>query len=341
MEMEDAFLQALHDSPAEDSSWLILADWLEEQGQAERAELARLHVEARQHRSPTEHKRAQQRTRELLGAGFRPGVPILTNSLSMEFVLIPPGSFLMGSRKNRNDHRPEEQPRREITITRPFYLGRFQVTQSQYEAVQGVNPSYFQPDHPHCQDIDAGTLPVETVAYVDITSFCRRLSALPREQQAGRRYRLPTEAEWEYACRAGSTSRYNVGDTLTYCEANFDGYSWEDDKADSLPTSGPVGRTTPVGSYPPNLFGLYDMHGNVWEWCKDWFDPGYYREGPTVDPPGPRRGYRRVLRGGGWSTPNDLCRSALRGHNTVTARHNYNGFRVVLEFRKRPRRSLQ
>jgi uncharacterized protein (TIGR02996 family) len=341
MDMEDAFLKALHDSPAEDSSWLVLADWLEEQGQGERAELARLHVQARQPRIAAQRKREHQRACALLEAGFRPCVPILTNSLGMEFVLIPPGSFLMGSRKNRDDHRPEENPRREITITRPFYLGRFQVTQSQYQALQGVNPSYFHPNHPRCQDIDTNTLPVETVGYLDISHFCRRLSALAEEQQAGRRYRLPTEAEWEYACRAGSTTRYNVGDTLNLRQANFDGRAWEDEKAAPIPTPGPMGRTTPVGSYPPNLFGLYDLHGNVWEWCKDWFDADYYREGPTVDPPGPRRGSRRVLRGGGWSTPTDLCRSALRGHNTVSARHNYNGFRVVLEVRKRARRSVQ
>jgi formylglycine-generating enzyme required for sulfatase activity len=183
----------------------------------------------------------------------------------------------------------------------------------------GGNPSWFGPSGEGAALVgpaERPRLPVETVSYRDAAAFCRRLSARPEEKAAGRRYRLPSEAEWEYACRAGvCQTAYHFGSRLSPRDARFNGRG---------------AHPLPVGSFRPNLFGLFDMHGNVWEWCADWYDEAYYKRGPTLDPTGPEDGERRVLRGGGWSTPAALCRSALRGHNTLNARHNYNGLRVAV-----------
>jgi formylglycine-generating enzyme required for sulfatase activity len=182
----------------------------------------------------------------------------------------------------------------------------------------GANPSWFSPTGDGRGSVavrDTRPFPVENVSYLDALDFCRRLSRLPAERRAGRAYRLPTEAEWEYACRAGVWSTpYHFGPDLDPARANFKSF----------------GRPVPVGSYDPNAWGLFDMHGNVWEWCADWFDAAWYRHSQAEDPPGPATGQRRVLRGGGWTGSVDFCRSALRGHNLVDARHNYNGFRVAL-----------
>lgn len=339
MDMEKAFHQALIERPGDEAGWLVLADWLDDQGRSEQGELTRLHARLRGLLTDTERQPLEERACRLLAAGARPWIPQMTNSIGMVFVLIPPGIFWMGSEENSRFPHGEESPRHLVTITRPFYLGQHQVTQHQYEAVLGTNPSHFRRDHPRCRRLETSAFPVETVSYTDIELFCQQLAELPAEQKAGRRYRLPTEAEWEYSARAGSSTWFHVGDTLTPDQANFSAsYALADE--DGLSSGGGVlGRTTPVGSYAPNLFGLHDMHGNVWEWCSDWYSSGYYARSPGEDPAGPKRGERRVLRGGGWSTSSDLCRSALRGHNTVDARHNYNGFRVVLEPRVRRRGS--
>jgi uncharacterized protein (TIGR02996 family) len=344
MEMEGAFLKAIHDQPAEEASWLVLADWLEEQNQPERAELVRLHVQLRTPLKARARGPLQRRAVELLAAGFRPAVPVLTNSIGMSFVLIPPGSFLMGSLKSESLAHQEEMPRRMVRISRPFYFGLCQVTQGQLVQVLGRNRSLFQLGHPACAGVDISTLPAEGISYTDVSRFCRTLAALPAEQEAGRVYRAPSEAEWEYACRAGSTTPFHTGNTLPFSLANCDGEAydaetdWEDPFIPTANRTTPVGRTMPVGSYPPNLFGLHDLHGNVWEWCRDWFDPGYYCDAPSVDPTGPPRGQRRVLRGGGWSTGKEYCRSAQRGHNTVGGRYDYNGFRVAFDALPRTRR---
>jgi eukaryotic-like serine/threonine-protein kinase len=142
----------------------------------------------------------------------------------------------------------------------------YEVTQGEYERVMGTNPSHFKGDP---------RLPVETVSWQDAMTFCERLSALPAERSAGRVYRLPTEAEWEYACRAGSTTIYSFGDS----EGSLGDYAWYDSNSGS--------KTHPVGQKRPNAWGLYDMHGNVWEWCSDWYDGSYYASSPVDDPTGP------------------------------------------------------
>jgi uncharacterized protein (TIGR02996 family) len=318
--MESAFREAILDNAAEDDSWLVLADWLEEQGQLERAELARLQVSLRKSMPQRERARLGSQVQKLLASGVRPWVASVTNSLGMRLVLVPPGRFPMGSPSRRGAVESDEFPRHDVYITRPFYLSACHVTQEQYQRIMGRNPSYFGADGLGAdlvRHVDAGKLPVESVSYEHIQLFLRRLSARAVERKARRVYRLPTEAEWEYACRAGiGHTAYHFGSHLHARIARFGGNGG--------------GYPMPVGSYRPNLFGLYDMHGNVWDWCNDRYDEEYYAASPEEDPPGSAQGDRRVQRGGGWSTPAALCRSALRGHNTVDARHNYNGFRVAV-----------
>jgi uncharacterized protein (TIGR02996 family) len=318
--MEAAFLQSILDNPTGEDTWPVLADWLEEDGQLDRAELVRLHVRLRSALPRRGRAGLEKRVQKLLSGGVRPCVPTITNSLGMKLTLIPPGCFTMGSAKRSSSTDGDELPPHPVTISKAFYLGTHQVTQDQFTSVMRRNPSHFGPNGGgalRVQHLDMSTLPVDSVSYEDIEEFCRRLSSRAAEKRAGRIYRLPTEAEWEYACRAGvSHTPYHFGRRLPARVARFNGNGG--------------GHPVPVGSYPPNLFGLYDMHGNVWEWCSDWYDDRYYTRTPESDPAGPRRGERRVLRGGGWSSSPNLCRSALRGHNTVDARHDYNGFRVAL-----------
>jgi uncharacterized protein (TIGR02996 family) len=317
--MEAAFLGAIHEKPDDDDNWLVLTDWLEEDGQAERAELVRLQLRLR--REPILRRRRvdEARVQALLAGGVRPCVPALTVALGMHLALVPPGICWMGSVRPRLAVDHDECPRHLVRITRAFYLGICQVTQGQYEEVMGHNPAHFGPSGPGAdatRHLDRQTLPVENVSFADAVEFCRRLSARPEERKARRRYRLPTEAEWEYAAR-GCICRtaFHTGSRLLARDARFGGRGQ---------------HPLPVGRYRPNLFGLHDIHGNVWEWCADWYDERYYERSPAEDPPGPPDGHRRVLRGGGWSTPAEHCRSAVRGNNFVDARHNYNGFRVAL-----------
>lgn len=174
---------------------------------------------------------------------------------------------------------------------------------------------------------------VDTISnWEDAAEFCRRLSNLPEERKAGRHYDLPTEAEWEYACRAETTTAFHYGKSLSSAQANFRG-----DEPYGGGDRGPnLGRTTKVGSYQPNAFGLYDMHGNVWEWCKDWYKEDYYRESPLRDPHGPAKADKRVEggthveRGGSWFDAAKTCRSALRGLGRLDEFGGDRGFRVVL-----------
>jgi uncharacterized protein (TIGR02996 family) len=344
--MEQAFLQALLERPAAEDSWLVLADWLEENGNGLRAELLRLQIELRHEGRVRARTAREKRVQQLLAEGVRPVVPTFTNSIGVQMALIPPGVFFMGSVRRRGTepwNRPDddEMPRRLVRITKPFFLGVTELTQEQYVAVMGENPSYFGPAGEGAQRVgglDWRTLPVENVSYLEIREFCRRLSARPAERKARRAYRLPTEAEWEYACRGCICHvSYAFGDELTPQLACFNhGLSVTGDEIEDEEEDEPAENEhpMPVGSYRPNLFGLYDMHGNVWEWCHDWYDDRYYARGPRDDPPGPDdpgpAGERRVLRGGGWISLAGLCRSALRGHNTLDARHNYNGFRLAM-----------
>ena len=192
-------------------------------------------------------------------------------------------------------------------------MGSTEVTQAQWNKVIGNNPSSFKGDE----------LPVYQIRPYEAVWFCKRLSEMPEEKKAGRKYRLPTEAEWEYACRAGTMTPFNFGSQLNGRQANSDGT-----RPYGTDTKGPnLEKTSPVGTYPANAWGLYDMHGNVWEWCSDWY--GEYPSGSVTDPSGPARGWQRVYRGGDWRVDAVNCRSADRGCDP-SIRSRFIGFRVVM-----------
>ena len=229
-------------------------------------------------------------------------LPESSNSIGMEFKLIPAGKFTMGS----NDGSDRDKPAHQVTLTKPFKMGVHEVTQAQYEQVMKNNPSKVKgADHP-----------VVMVSWTDAMEFCRRLSELPAEKAAGNVYRLPTEAEWEYACRAGTTTQFSFGDD----ESDLGDYAWYDDNSD--------GKTHPVGEKLPNAWGLYDMHGNVREWCQDRF--GDYPSGSVTDPSGATSGSDRVYRGGSWYDYAGYRRSANRGRFRPSLRDINDGFRVCL-----------
>jgi formylglycine-generating enzyme required for sulfatase activity/outer membrane protein assembly factor BamB len=257
-------------------------------------------------------------------------LPNLTNSIGMKLVCIPAGTFLMGSGDADPDAQPDEKPRHRVRITRPVYLGAFEVTQEEYQKVMGINSSFFSETglgKDKVKGLDTKRLPAEQVRWLDAVEFCRRLSARPQERKAGRLYRLPTEAEWEYACRAGTTTAFNLGDKLSSRQANFNGTHPYGGAA-----KGPfLTRTTPVGSYPPNAWGLYDMHGNVWEWCADWYGRTYYKSSPVDDPRGPKSGSMRVIRGGEWYGDGRDCRSAFRYAEMPGGTFYVMGFRVAMD----------
>jgi formylglycine-generating enzyme required for sulfatase activity len=214
----------------------------------------------------------------------------LGNGASMKLVLIRPGKFMMGGKEQH-----------EVTLTKPYYLGVTLVTQAQYEAVMGQNPSRFKgPMHP-----------VETIGWDDAADFCRKLSAKTRQT-----VRLPTEAEWEYACRAGTKTAFSFGDS----DADLDDYGWY--------AGNSSGTTHPVAQKKPNPWGLYDMHGNVWEWCADWHDD--YPKQAVTDPQGPGSAPYRIVRGGGYNYGPVNCRSANRGYYAPVDRDIVCGFRVAV-----------
>jgi formylglycine-generating enzyme required for sulfatase activity len=254
----------------------------------------------------------------------------ITNSIDMKLVLIPPGKFQMGSPRGELERKAEES-RHEVTITRPFYMGMYEVTQAQYARLMDPKTRAFfagdrggSPEHP-----------MEDVLWTEADEFCQKLSGLPEEARAGRKYRLPTEAEWEYACRAGTTTAFHCGDSISSRQANFNGT-----EPYGTAEKGPYLRqTAKVGSYPPNAFGLYDMHGNVAEWCADWYDPEYYNASPDEDPPGPPAGvvsddyenFYVVIRGGCWLDEARACRSAYRHRAMHRNKYRVIGFRVVCD----------
>ena len=227
----------------------------------------------------------------------------LPGGAEMEFVWIEPGTFEMGAPASEGGF-GNERPVHEVEISEGFYLGTYEVTQGQWQAVMGDNPS-------HYEGIDR---PVEMVSYDDAHAFIGRLN----EAAGDSLYRLPTEAEWEYACRAGSRDPWSHGAD----EDQLGRYAWYSGNND------PSG-TKPVGGKRPNGWGLHDMHGNVWEWAQDWFDPGYYGDSPRVDPPGPAAGTDRVVRGGKFSNNAAGVRSAYRGANAPGARINTIGLRLL------------
>jgi formylglycine-generating enzyme required for sulfatase activity len=232
----------------------------------------------------------------------------------MEFVLIQPGTFLMGSPESE-EGRHHDEILHEVTLTKPYYLQTTPVTQEQWQAVMGDNPSYFQGAH----------LPVERVSWDDVQQFIQRLN-----QRSEGTYRLPTEAEWEYAARAGTSTPFGIGNgvDIDSTQANFNGkYPYGKNKQGVYRE-----RTTPVKSFAPNGWGLYDMHGNVCEWVQDWF--GEYPEGEETDPQGTQLGCIRVSRGGGWYSYARNARSAIRYLNSPGIRGYYIGFRLVKEYKE-------
>ncbi|MEE3371779.1 MAG: SUMF1/EgtB/PvdO family nonheme iron enzyme [Planctomycetota bacterium] len=231
-------------------------------------------------------------------------VPVaLTNSIGLKLRLVPAGKFLMGSALDVAD-RGQDESQHEVVLSTPYYLGVYEVTQGQYEQVMGKNDSKFRgPDRP-----------VEQVSWNDAVSFCERLSALPAEKAAGHVYRLPTEAEWEYACRAGTVTPYNAGESIG-------------DLSDAAWFNGNAEATQPVGQKNPNAFGLFDMAGNVWEWCQDRYGP--YANEQARDPQGPLSGSERVNRGGSWINLPQVCRSARRSRFSAERSYTVLGFRVL------------
>jgi formylglycine-generating enzyme required for sulfatase activity len=255
------------------------------------------------------HEEERLAIEQRLAAAMRE--PLITNSIGMQFKLIPAGTFQMG--KGQEAHT--------ATLTQPFHLGVYAVTQDQYEKVTGANPSNFK----------SPQNPVEMVSWDDAVEFCRKLSDLPAEKSTGSVYQLPTEAEWEYACRAGTTTTYSFGDG----ESSLRDYAWYRSNS-AYPQSGGFWSGLfkeassyhhPVGEKKPNPWGLYDMHGNVWEWCQDWY--GDYSSSSVTDPQGVKSGSLRVYRGGGWSSSSGICRSAIRGRITPDHRSGNLGFRVL------------
>jgi formylglycine-generating enzyme required for sulfatase activity len=240
--------------------------------------------------------------------GPQPGQAWTALSVGMELVWIPAGTFYMGSADGAND----EQPVHRVTFSNGFWMGKYEVTQAQWEQVMGNNnPSNFKGEN----------LPVECVSWHDCVAFCAKLTA--QERQAGKlpdgyRFRLPTEAEWEYACRAGTTTKYYTGDS-------------GGDLARAGWYYGNSGQTThPVGKKQANNWGLHDMHGNVWEWCADWYDA--YSGAGITDPTVPASGQYRVVRGGSWgSCVANRCRAAYRSSYTPDLRYDDLGVRVVVE----------
>jgi formylglycine-generating enzyme required for sulfatase activity len=246
----------------------------------------------------------------------------LSSVVELEMVEIPGGTFTMGATTDEPDSQDNERPQHEVTVS-PFSIGKFTVTQLQWRAVAGwpklnqhldADPSYFKSDD----------CPVEEISWEDAVEFCARLA-----KRTGKAYRLPTEAQWEYACRAGTKGPFSFGETITTEFVNYFG-------------NGPYGKaprgecrpgTLPVGSLGvANAFGLSDMHGNVKEWCRDWYGP--YRSEAVTDPQGPSQGTVHVNRGGHWAADAGMCRSAFRISSGIS-RGNHVGFRVVVASRTR------
>jgi formylglycine-generating enzyme required for sulfatase activity len=225
----------------------------------------------------------------------------LGDGVTMDFVLIPAGSFEMGSDENTGEG--DESPIHNVTLTRPFYLGKCEVTQEQWQQVMGNNPSDFR----------GAKLPVDTVSWNDCQEFFAKVKT-----RTGRTFTLPTEAQWEYACRAATSTPWSFGDKDTLATD----YAWLGDNSG--------GTTHPVGTKKPNAWGLYDMHGNVWEWCADFYTKHAYDTNAPVDPLGPPASEGRILRGGAWGDAPEGIRCAVRNTNGPDGKHNGIGFRCVL-----------
>jgi formylglycine-generating enzyme len=249
----------------------------------------------------------------------------LGGDVKMEFVLIPKGKFKMGSPPDEKG-RGDDEVLHNVEISKPFYLAKYPVTQKQYQTLTKTNPSFFQADQggaDKVKDLDTDQFPVETVSWNDAQAFCKKLMENDPQQ---RNFRLPTEAEWEFACRAGTTTPFSFGSKLNGKEANCNG-NYPYGSTEKGPNKG---RTTKVSEYGENPWGLCDMHGNVWQWCEDYYGP--YNE--TLKATDPLRSVkqeedRRILRGGSWLYLAGQCRAAYRNWDEPGKRQNNIGFRVA------------
>lgn len=236
----------------------------------------------------------------------------LPDGLEIKFVYIPAGEFEMGSENGEADEKPVHR----VKISRGFEIGQTEVTQAQWRTVMGDNPSFFK---------DCAECPVEQVSWEDVQLFVAKLNKL----DDGHKYRLPTEAEWEYAARAGTTGDFagDLNETAWYFKNSGDKFLDEEWSSDHLRSNN--NRTHPVGLKKPNNWNLYDMHGNVWEWCADFYGADYYAKSPAVDPPGPDTGTSRILRGGSWSFTAYNLRSSFRYRSFPSSKLKGFGFRLV------------
>jgi len=255
-------------------------------------------------------EKKERELREETGSGQEPrSAKTIVNSLGMKLAYISPGQFTMGSPVSEKKHDSDEVAH-QVKITRAFYLGTTEVTQAQWLAIMGENAS----------PVTGDDLPVVKISWQDAVDFCKKLS-----KQDGRSYRLPTEAQWEYACRAGTKTPFAMGITMSAEQANYN--------ADFVYGAGTKGanrkKALPVGSFAPNDWGLYDMHGNVGEWCEDWY--GDYPQTSAADPIGPASGKLRVVRGGSWNEMPEWCRSAYRVKVPPGLATAYIGLRVALD----------
>jgi uncharacterized protein (TIGR02996 family) len=300
----DALLAGIVADPTNELRWLVLADWLEDYDDPRRGELTRLHLQMRQTcTQPDEHPERDAwhaRMMELMRSGVQPCVPtqtlMLPGDVELRLAYIPPGRFLMGSDNGASD----EKPVHEVRLTTGFWLGVTPVTQEQWQAVMGNNPSHFK----------GPQLPVEEVSWDEAVEFCKAV-----QQKCGIELRLPTEAEWEYACRAGTTTDYYSGNG----EGALRQVGWFYDNAGD--------STQPVGQLQANPWNLHDMHGNVWEWCSDRY--GRYAQSSKDDPQGPTSGSNRVNRGGGWGYSAGRCRAAFRYRLKPSCSDYYLGLRLA------------
>lgn len=242
---------------------------------------------------------------------FSDSAKTITNSIGMEFALIPAGTFIMGSPKDEVQREPDERQYK-VILTRDFYLQTTEVTQGQWKRVLGYNPSHFSKCGDDC--------PVEMVSWNDAQEFIKRLNQIEEINK----YRLPTEAEWEYACRAGTTTPFYTGTCISTEQANYNGNK----PIPNCPKGEYRKKTVRVGSFLPNPWRLHDMHGNVWEWCQDWYSKRYPKS-DVVDPRGPSFGALAVLRGGSWYSAARIVRSAYRRWDIPDYRSNVIGFRVA------------
>ena len=221
-----------------------------------------------------------------------------TNSIGMTFVLIQPGTFMMGSPLSEPERDDSNEIQHEVTLTKAYYMQTTEITQAQWKAIMGTNPS---------RRTIGDDCPVDSISWSDCINFIQNLN----EKEGNNTYRLPTEAEWEYAARAGTTTPYAFGNDLSSDEANYE-----------------TNTTIPVGSLKANSWGLYVMHGNIMEWCQDWYS-SIYPTGSVVDPVGPSSGTNRVLRGGNWYSKAHQCRSAFRYSSTPASKQYVLGARIA------------